>query len=81
MKAITLPLLFSTQIAFFFRSIQRGPARTAVMVAGGVWRSPGPSLRGRDGLDGMGRMSGEMTSPGSTSVCVAIGRRMYFLAE
>lgn len=46
------------------------------MVDGGVWRRPGPSLSARDGLEGIGRRSGEMTSPGSTSVCVAIGRRI-----
>ena len=44
------------------------------MVDGGVWRRPGPSLSARDGLEGIGRRSGEMTSPGSMSICVAIGR-------
>ena len=54
--------------------MQSGPATTEVMVDGGVWRRPGPSLSARDGLDGMGRSSGGMTSPGSTIVCVvAIG--------
>lgn len=33
---ITLPVLFSTHIAFFLGSIQRGPASTALMVEGGV---------------------------------------------
>ena len=50
------------------------------MVDGGVWRRPGPSLSGRDGLDGMGRTSEGMSSPGSTKVCVAIGRRISLLA-
>ena len=57
------------------------PASTDVMVEGGVWRSPGPSLSRRLGLDGMGRRSGEMVSPGSTRVCVAIGRGVCVLAE
>ena len=52
------------------------PASTEVMVDGGVWRRPGPSLSARDGLDGIGRTSEEMASPGSTSVCVAIGCRV-----
>ena len=55
------------------------PASTEVMVDGGVRRRPGPSLRRSDGLEGMGRISGEIVSPGSTSVCVAIGRRIYAL--
>ena len=54
-----------------------GPATTEVMVDGGVWRRPGPSLSGSDGLEGMGRTSGGMTSPGNTNVCVAIGRGIY----
>ena len=74
----TLPLLFSTQMAFFLASMHSGPASTEVMCEGGVWRSPGPSLSRRLGLDGMGRRSGEMISPGSTMVCVAIGRRVWF---
>lgn len=72
-ESSTLPLLFSTQIAFFFWSMHSEPARTEVMVDGGVWRRPGPSLSGRDGLEGMGRTEGEMTSPGITIICVAIG--------
>ncbi len=72
----TLPLLFSTQIAFFLWSMHSWPARTEVMVDGGVWRRPGPSFSGRDGLEGTGRMSGEMISPGSTSVWMAIGREV-----
>lgn len=47
------------------------------MVDGGVWRRPGPNLSARDGFEGIGRMSEGMTSPGSTSVCAAIGRRIY----
>ena len=77
----TLPLLFSTQIAFFFWSMHSEPASTEVMVDGGVWRSPGPSLSASFGLEGMGRMSGEMVSPGSTILCVAIGRRVCLSAE
>ena len=53
----TLPLLFSTQIAFFFWSMHSGPATTEVMVDGGVWRRPGPTLSGSDGLEEMGRRS------------------------
>lgn len=40
------------------------------MVEGGVCCSPGPSLRGIDGSDGMGRLSGGIDSPGSTNVAV-----------
>lgn len=80
-ESITLPLLFSTQIAFFFWSMHSEPASTEVMVDGGVWRSPGPILSARFGLEGMGRRSGEMVSPGSTRVCVAIGCRVCLLAE
>lgn len=40
------------------------------MVEGGVCCSPGPSLRGIDGFDGMGRLSGGIDSPGSTNVAV-----------
>ncbi len=36
---ITLPVLFSTHIAFFLGSIQRGPASTALMVQGGLRRT------------------------------------------
>lgn len=68
-------------MAFFLASMHSVPASTDVMVDGGVWRSPGPSLSRRLGLDGMGRMSGEIVSPGSTMVCVAIGRRHCILAE
>lgn len=35
-KSSTLPLVFSTHIAFFFWSMHSGPARTEVMVDGGV---------------------------------------------
>ena len=48
------------------------PAITEVMVDGGVCRRPGPSLSARDGLEGMGRMSGEMVSPGSMTCCVVV---------
>lgn len=34
--SFTLPVLFSTHIAFFLGSIQREPASTALMVEGGV---------------------------------------------
>lgn len=51
------------------------------MVDGGVWRRPGPSLSAREGLEGMGRTWEGMTSPGSTRVCEAIGRRIFRLAE
>lgn len=71
-SAITRPPFFSTHIAFFFWSIQRVPAMTEVIVEGGTWRRPGPSLSGRDGLEGMGKTSAEMVSPGSTTVWAAI---------
>ncbi len=64
----TLPLLFSTQIAFFFWSIHSEPAMTEVIVDGGVWRRPGPNFSGRDGLEGIGRTSEEIVSPGRTTV-------------
>lgn len=64
---ITLPVLFSTHIAFFLGSIQRGPASTALMVEGGVWRRPGPSFRAFDALEGIGRSSVGIISPGMTN--------------
>lgn len=64
----TRPLLFSTHIPFFLWSMQRVPAIVGVIVAGGVCRRPGPSLRGIEGLDGVGKSSAEMSSPGKTSV-------------
>lgn len=64
---ITLPVLVSTHIAFFLGSIQRGPASTALMVDGGAWRRPGPSLRGFDALAGIGRSSVGIISPGMTN--------------
>lgn len=70
--AITLPLLFSTHIAFFFWSMQREPARVGVIVEGRIYRKPGPSLSGRGGLEGIGKTSGDTTSPGRTMVRVAI---------
>lgn len=67
----TLPLLFSTQMAFFLLSTRSGPASTGVMVEGGTWRRPGPSLRAADGLDGTGKTSEGSLSPGRTSVDIA----------
>ena len=64
----TRPLLFSTQMAFFLWSMRKGPARVVVIVDGGVCRNPGPSFRGTEGLDGTGRMSEGMVSPGRTIV-------------
>ena len=49
------------------------------MVEGGVCWRPGPSLRAIDEFEGIGRISGEMISPGSTSICVAIGQIVLFL--
>ena len=69
----TLPLLFSTHIAFFFWSMRNGPATTDVMVEGGRCRKPGPSLSGIEGLEGIGRTSEEIVSPGRTRVSVAMG--------
>lgn len=70
MRGSTLPVLFSTHIAFFLESMQREPASTAAMVDGGVCCSPGPSLSAMDGLEGIGRLSGGIDSPGSTNVAV-----------
>lgn len=64
----TRPLLLSTHIAFFLWSIQSVPAIVGVIVAGGVWRRPGPSLSGTEGLDGVGRSSADIPSPGKTNV-------------
>ena len=57
LRISTLPVLFSTDIAFLLASMHRAPASTVVIVDGGVYRSPGPSLRGRDELEGIGRCS------------------------
>lgn len=62
----TLPLVFSIQAAFFFRSTKREPARTAVIDEGGTRRKPGPILRGE--LGEVGKSSEEMISPGRTTV-------------
>ena len=35
-RLTTLPVLFSTHIAFFFRSMHSGPARVEVIVEGGT---------------------------------------------
>ena len=59
-------------MAFFLLSIHNDPAIVGVMVEGGTCRSPGPNLRGTEGLEGIGRMSEESSSPGRTNVCVAI---------
>lgn len=80
-ESCTLPLLFSTHIAFFLWSMHSEPARTEVIVDGGVWRRPGPSLSAWDGLEGIGSVSEEMTSPGNTSICVAIDRRVCLSVE
>lgn len=71
----TRPLLFSTHTAFFLRSIHNGPAKVVVMVEGGVYRRPGPSLRGVDDLRGTGRTSSDKTCPGITSICAAMAAR------
>lgn len=76
--SFTLPVLFSTQIAFFLGSIQRGPARTALMVEGGVWRRPGPSLRGFDALEGIGRSSVGIISPGMTNAAGILSPLFFF---
>ena len=68
---LTLPLLFSTQIVFFLRSTQSGPARVDVIVDGGTWRRPGPSFRIAEELGDTGSRSGDISSPGKTSVDMA----------
>lgn len=73
----TRPDVFSIHIAFFFCSIFRVPARVEVIVEGGVWWSPGPSFRWREGSEGVGRRYGEMTSPGKTRVSVAMVLRLF----
>lgn len=70
----TLPLLFSTHIAFFFWSMKREPPMVEEMVEGSTCRRPGPSLSGRDEFEGIGKRSGDITSPGRTIVSVAISR-------
>ena len=39
-----------------------------VIVEGRTCRRPGPNLSGRDGLEGIGKTSGDITSPGRTIV-------------
>ena len=68
----TRPVLFSTQTAFFLWSTKREPATIGVMDEGGTCRRPGPSFRGPDGVVCMGRMLGDISSPGRTRVCAAI---------
>lgn len=70
-RALTLPLLFSIHIVFFLWSTQSGPARVAVMVDGGTWRRPGPSLRVAEEVGDIGSTSGGISSPGRTSVDIA----------
>ena len=69
----TLPLLFSTHIAFFLWSMLRAPASVGVIVDGGTCRRPGPSLSGTEVFDGTGSTSAEIVSPGSTRVTIVIG--------
>lgn len=61
-------MLFSTHIALFLASMQREPASTVVIFDGGLCCSPGPSLSGVDGLEGIVRLSWGINSPGSTNV-------------
>lgn len=77
-SSFTLPVLFSTQIAFFLGSIQTGPARTALKVEGGVWRRPGPSLRDFDALEGIGRSSVGIISPGMTNAAGIVSPTFFF---
>ena len=42
------------------------------IVEGGRYRRPGPNLRGTEGLDEIGKTSDGISSPGNTTVCVAI---------
>jgi hypothetical protein len=46
------------------------PAREAIMVDGGICRSPGPNFMGTEGLGGVGNISGEMLSPGRIKVVI-----------
>src|SRR5437762_652909 len=64
---LTRPPLFSTHTAFFLWSMQSSPATTVTIVSGGVWRRPGPSFKGTDGLEEVGRAPGGIGSPGRTS--------------
>lgn len=59
-------------MAFFLWSMHSEPARVVVMVEGGVCRRPGPSLRGMEGMEGIGRTSDEMVSPGRTTWSVIV---------
>jgi len=77
----TRPDVFSIHIAFFFWSIFRVPARVEVIVEGGVWWSPGPSFRWREGSEGIGRRDGEMASPGKTRVSVAMVSETFHIFD
>ena len=70
-RALTLPLLFSTHMVFFLWSTQSGPARVGIMVDGGTWRRPGPSLRVAEELGDTGSTSGGISSPGRTNADIA----------
>ena len=48
------------------------PATVGVIIPGGTWRNPGPSLSVEEGFDGVGSTSEEISSPGKTNVSVAI---------
>lgn len=74
-RCVTLPLVFSIQIALFLRSIVREPARTAVIDEGGTWRKPGPILRG-EALGRLGKISEEIVSPGRMTVPVTIMKNL-----
>ena len=69
---LTLPLLFSTQMAFFLASVLRLPAVVTMIVEGGIWRRPGPSFRGMEVLVGVGSVDGGRVSPGRKTVLKSI---------
>lgn len=70
----TLPLLYSTEAAFFLVSVTRAPATVERTVLGGTCRRPGPSLSVflLPVPVPIGSASGGMASPGRTSVVVEV---------
>jgi hypothetical protein len=68
---LTLPVLYSTEAAFFLLSVTSAPATVAVTVSGGVCRKPGPSVSVFFLPVPVGRALFAMLSPGRTIVADA----------
>lgn len=75
---LTLPVLYSTEAAFFLLSVTSAPAIVAVTVSGGVCRKPGPRVSVFFLPVPVGRALFAMSSPGRTIVADAA---MVVLAE